>query len=55
MAPGDEAALVAAMRRLLAEPATRAAMGRRGRERAGALSWARSADAALAAIREAAA
>jgi glycosyltransferase involved in cell wall biosynthesis len=53
--PGDEAALAAAMRRLLTDPAARLAMGRQARRRAQALTWERTADSALAAIREAAA
>jgi glycosyltransferase involved in cell wall biosynthesis len=53
--PGDEVALAAAMRHLFTNEADRAAMGRTALRRAGALTWERSADAALAAIREAAA
>jgi glycosyltransferase involved in cell wall biosynthesis len=55
VAPEDEAALASAMRRLLGDEAARAAMGRCALDRARALTWERSADAALAAIREAAA
>ncbi|MFN0178739.1 MAG: glycosyltransferase family 4 protein [Gemmatimonadales bacterium] len=55
VAPGDAAALALAMTRLLDEPETRRAMGNRGRERAGALSWGRGARSALDAIYEAAA
>ena len=51
VAPGDEAALRAAMRALL-DPARRAALGRVARERASAMSWDRAADVALAAIHE---
>ena len=52
--PGDDAALLAAMRRLATEPGLRTRLGERARERAGTLSWARAADAALGALREAA-
>ena len=55
IAPGDEAALTAAMRRMLSEPAARAAMAARALERAGALAWPRTARDALGAITEAAA
>jgi glycosyltransferase involved in cell wall biosynthesis len=55
VAPGDEAALVVAMRRLLGDEVARAGMGRRALVCARALTWERSAEAALAAIREAAA
>jgi glycosyltransferase involved in cell wall biosynthesis len=53
--PNDHTALVAAMRRLIEDPATRQAMGRKARERAEALTWERGAHAALGALREAAA
>ncbi len=53
--PGDDAALVAALRLMLTDEPARAAMGRVARERAAALSWARGAEAALGALREAAA
>lgn len=53
--PRDEAALAAALRTLLQDGALRARLGVRARERASALSWTRSAEAALAALREAAA
>jgi glycosyltransferase involved in cell wall biosynthesis len=53
--PGDERALAAAMRGLWTDEPGRAALGRRALERARMLSWDRSADAALAALREAAA
>ncbi len=53
--PGDEAALTAALRTLLADEPARVAMGARARERAAALTWERTAHAALDAIREAAA
>ncbi len=53
--PGDDAALVAALRLLLSDEPTRAAMGRVARERASGLSWARAAEVALGALREAAA
>jgi len=55
VAPGDDAALVAGMRRLLDEPETRAAMGSRARVRAGALSWDAAAGATIAALEEVAA
>lgn len=55
VAPGDEGELEAAMRRLLGDPAARRAMGERARQRTAALTWERAGDAALAAIREAAA
>lgn len=54
VAPRDEHALAAAMRRLLDEPDTRAAMGTRARVRAAALSWAMAARSALDALEEAA-
>ncbi len=53
--PGDDAALVAALRLMLADEPARARMGQVARERAAALSWPRAAEAALAALREAAA
>jgi alpha-1,3-rhamnosyl/mannosyltransferase len=53
--PRDEAALEAAMRALLDDSALRDTLGRQARVRAGALSWARGAGVALAALREAAA
>jgi len=53
--PGDDAALIAALRRMLGDEPARARMGSVARERAAALSWPRAAEAALAALREAAA
>ncbi len=53
--PGDDAALLGAMRRLARERGLRERLGARARERAAALSWTRAADAALGALREAAA
>lgn len=55
VAPRDEGALAAAMRRLLDEPDTRAAMGARARACAAALSWDAAAGCALDALEEAAA
>jgi len=52
--PGDERALLEAMRTIMADEPARRAMGRRAREQAERLSWDRSADVALAALREAA-
>ncbi len=53
--PGDAAALEAAMRRLLADAPYRRGLAATALVRAGALSWDRGAEAALAALREAAA
>jgi glycosyltransferase involved in cell wall biosynthesis len=53
--PGDAAALVAALRVMLTDEPARLRMGQVARERAAALSWSRGADAALSALREAAA
>ncbi len=53
--PGDAGALADAMRRLALDPEARREMGRVAARRAGALTWEVCADAALAAIREAAA
>jgi glycosyltransferase involved in cell wall biosynthesis len=53
--PGDDGALLAAMRRLATDERERSAMGAAARMRASALSWDAAADAALAAIHEAAA
>ena len=53
--PGDEAALAAAIRQLLTDDLGRARMGRVALERARALSWRRGAEAAMAALHEAAA
>ncbi len=53
--PGDEPALVAALRQMLTDEPGRLRMGRAARERSGLLSWTRGADAALGALREAAA
>ncbi len=55
IAPGDEAALANAMATLLCDDTRRRAMGERGREQVNRLSWKRSGELALAAIREAAA
>ena len=55
VAPGDEAGLAGAMRTLLDDRALRDAMGETARARAASLSWARGADVALGALREAAA
>jgi glycosyltransferase involved in cell wall biosynthesis len=55
VAPGDAAALAEAMGALLDDGALRAALGQRARARAEGLSWARGADTALDALREAAA
>lgn len=54
VAPGDEAGLAEAMRRLVEEPEERNKMGERARERAAGLSWRASARSVLAALREAA-
>ena len=53
--PGDERALAAAIERLATDEPARRELGARARERAGALSWSRGAEAALAALEEAAA
>jgi len=53
--PGDEAALVAALRQMLSDEPARLRMGRTAREQSGRLSWSRGADAAMGALREAAA
>jgi glycosyltransferase involved in cell wall biosynthesis len=53
--PGDEAAVTAALRRMLSDEPGRRAMGARARERAAALTWDRCAREALSALREAAA
>lgn len=53
--PGDDEALAAAMRALLDDGELRAVLGGRARARAEALSWARGAETALRALREAAA
>jgi glycosyltransferase involved in cell wall biosynthesis len=53
--PGDQAALTAALRTLLGDETARAGMARTARERAGVLSWEGGAEAALGALREAAA
>lgn len=52
--PGDEEALLAALRTMCLDEPRRAAMGRAALSRAGELSWDRAARAALAAIEEAA-
>lgn len=53
--PGDEPALVAALTRMLTDEPARSRMGQIARERASRLSWHRGAEAALGALREAAA
>ncbi|MDQ6888394.1 MAG: glycosyltransferase family 4 protein [Gemmatimonadota bacterium] len=53
VSPGDEGALLDAMRTLFECETTRARMGARALERAAELSWARSGRAALDALREA--
>lgn len=53
--PRDHPALVAALRAMLADEPARVAMGARARARAALLTWRRGADAALDALREAAA
>lgn len=53
--PRDHSALVAALRAMLADEPARLAMGARARARAALLTWRRGADAALGALREAAA
>lgn len=53
--PGDPVALESALRRLLEDEGTRAEMGAVARRRADALTWEAGADAALGALREAAA
>lgn len=55
VAPRDVEGLAAAMSDLLADPRRRDALGAVARERAARLSWSAAADAALAALREAAA
>jgi glycosyltransferase involved in cell wall biosynthesis len=55
VAPGDEGALRSALVELLDHETARRAMGLRARERAGELSWSRSAQSALGALQEAAA
>jgi glycosyltransferase involved in cell wall biosynthesis len=53
--PGDEVALLAALRTMLCDEAARTAMARVARGRASQLSWDRGAATTLAALREAAA
>jgi glycosyltransferase involved in cell wall biosynthesis len=53
--PGDDAALLAAMRRMATDETARREMGAQAQRRAGALTWQAAADATLAALREAAA
>jgi glycosyltransferase involved in cell wall biosynthesis len=53
--PGDAGEVEAAMRRLLDDEPLRATMGWMARQKAGELSWERAAEAALGALREAAA
>jgi alpha-1,3-rhamnosyl/mannosyltransferase len=53
--PRDQAALVAALRAMLADEPARVAMGTRARARASLLTWTRGAASALGALREAAA
>ena len=55
VAPDDEAGLVKALERIASDEPARRAMGARARERARALTWPRGAQAALDALREAAA
>ena len=55
VAPGDERALVEAMRRLLASPDDARRLGRAARAQAARLTWRRTAEATLAALLEAAA
>jgi glycosyltransferase involved in cell wall biosynthesis len=55
VAPGDDAALTDAMRRVALDEPTRLAMASVAQSRAGALTWARAANATLDALREAAA
>jgi glycosyltransferase involved in cell wall biosynthesis len=50
--PGDEDALLSAMRRLHADPELRDRLGRVGHERAAALSWAAAGRAALKTLKE---
>jgi glycosyltransferase involved in cell wall biosynthesis len=50
--PGDEAALTAAMRRVLADETTRKQLGNQALERARSMTWPRGAQAALDACRE---
>jgi glycosyltransferase involved in cell wall biosynthesis len=54
VAPGDDAALGAAMRLVATDEAARARLAARALERAGSLTWDRAAAAALGALREAA-
>ena len=53
--PGDDASLLAALRRLAEGGELRRVMGAQAQRQAGLLTWARAADAALGALREAAA
>jgi glycosyltransferase involved in cell wall biosynthesis len=53
VAPGDQAALTAALFQLLDDEPARQAMGVRARARAGELSWARGARATLDVLSEA--
>lgn len=55
VAPGDDAALVAALRRLLTDEPARRRMGRVALERARRLTWEQGAERALGALREVAA
>lgn len=55
VAPGDDAALLTAMRQLAGHEPARAAMARVAQRRAALLTWDRAATAALGALREAAA
>lgn len=55
VAPGDERAIGIAMVALMTDESDRKARGARALERASGLSWSRTADATLAALREAAA
>ncbi|MFI5239483.1 MAG: glycosyltransferase, partial [Gemmatimonadales bacterium] len=55
VAPGNEQELSSAMRTMLSDEGARRAMGDRALERSRALSWNRTADSTLDALREAAA
>ena len=51
--PGDQAAIDAAVARVAGDPALRADLARRGRERAAAFTWERTARETLASYRRA--
>jgi glycosyltransferase involved in cell wall biosynthesis len=55
VAPGDDAALASAMRQLATDGSARDAMAATAQRRAALLTWGRAAEAALGALREAAA